>query len=130
MRMFEFHRPEDATSAIAAGAQANTAQQGADIRFLAGGTTLIDLMKLEVETPGQLLDINRLPFDTIEELPNGGLKNRGYSAQFRSCTPLESARRVRCTLAGDSVRGISAASKPGNDGRQPSSKNALHVLPR
>ncbi len=68
MRSFEFQRPENAASAIAAG------QQGADIRFLAGGTTLIDLMKLEVETPKRLLDINRLPFDQIEELPNGGLK--------------------------------------------------------
>jgi xanthine dehydrogenase YagS FAD-binding subunit len=74
MRTFEFHRPENAASAIAAGALAGTAQQGADIRFLAGGTTLIDLMKLEVETPGRLLDINRLPFDKIEELPNGALK--------------------------------------------------------
>jgi hypothetical protein len=45
-----------------------------DIRFLAGGTTLIDLMKLEVETPGRLLDNNRLPFNKIEDLPNGGLK--------------------------------------------------------
>jgi len=74
MRMFDFHRPENAALAIAAGAQAKTAQQGADVRFLAGGTTLIDLMKLEVETPGRLLDINRLPFDKIEELPGGGLK--------------------------------------------------------
>ena len=74
MRMFEFHRPETAASAIAAGAQAKTAQQGADIRFLAGGTTLVDLMKLEVETPRRLLDINRLPFEKIQELPNGGLK--------------------------------------------------------
>jgi xanthine dehydrogenase YagS FAD-binding subunit len=74
VRIFEFHRPENAAAAIGAAAQAQTAQQGADIRFLAGGTTLIDLMKLEVETPRRLLDINRLPFDTIEDLPNGGLK--------------------------------------------------------
>jgi xanthine dehydrogenase YagS FAD-binding subunit len=74
MRTFEFKRPENAASAVAAAAQAKTAQQGADIRFLAGGTTLVDLMKLEVETPERLLDINRLPFDQIEELPNGGLK--------------------------------------------------------
>jgi xanthine dehydrogenase YagS FAD-binding subunit len=74
MRTFEFHRPENAASAVAAGKQAKTAQQGADIRFVAGGTTLIDLMKLEVETPGRLLDINRLPLDKIESLPNGGLK--------------------------------------------------------
>jgi xanthine dehydrogenase YagS FAD-binding subunit len=74
MRTFEFKRPENAAAAVASAAQAKTAQQGADIRFLAGGTTLIDLMKLEVETPERLLDINRLPFDKIEELPNGGLK--------------------------------------------------------
>ncbi len=74
MRTFEFKRPENAATAVAIAAQAKTAQQGADTRFLAGGTTLIDLMKLEVETPERLLDINRLPFDKIEELPNGGLK--------------------------------------------------------
>jgi xanthine dehydrogenase YagS FAD-binding subunit len=74
MRAFEFKRPEDATAAVTAAAQAKTAQQGADIKFLAGGTTLIDLMKLEVETPERLLDINRLPFDKIELLHNDGLK--------------------------------------------------------
>jgi len=74
MRAFEFKRPEDATAAVRAAAQAKTAQQGADIKFLAGGTTLIDLMKLEVETPSQLVDINRLPFDKIELLHNDGLK--------------------------------------------------------
>src|SRR6185436_7874196 len=74
MHSFEFTRPENTASAIAVAAQAKTAQQGAEIRFLAGGTTLIDLMKLEVETPARLLDINRLPFDKIEELPDGGLK--------------------------------------------------------
>ncbi len=74
MNRFEFHRPKDAAAAITAAARAKTAQQGADVRFLAGGTTLVDLMKLNVETPAQLLDINRLPLDTIERLPNGGLK--------------------------------------------------------
>jgi xanthine dehydrogenase YagS FAD-binding subunit len=74
MRTFEFNRPENAASAVATAAHAKTAQQGADIRFLAGGTTLVDLMKLEVETPKRLLDINRLPFDKVEELPNSGLK--------------------------------------------------------
>jgi xanthine dehydrogenase YagS FAD-binding subunit len=74
MRAFEFKRPQDATAAVTAAAQAKTAQQGADIKFLAGGTTLIDLMKLEVETPSQLVDINRLPFGKIELLHNDGLK--------------------------------------------------------
>src|SRR5205085_2413238 len=58
---------------IATAAKASTAQQGAEIRFLAGGTTLIDLMKLNVEQPQAVLDINRLPLDKIEALPDGGL---------------------------------------------------------
>jgi len=74
MHSFEFTRPENTAAAINAAAQAKTAQQGADIRFVAGGTTLIDLMKLEVEIPTRLLDINRLPFDKIEAMPGGGLK--------------------------------------------------------
>jgi xanthine dehydrogenase YagS FAD-binding subunit len=74
MRAFEFIRPKDPAEAVAIAAQAATAQQGADVRFLAGGTTLIDLMKLNVETPLRLIDINRLPLDTIEATPDGGLK--------------------------------------------------------
>src|SRR5438034_6952628 len=74
MHTFEFVRPENPAAAVATAAKAKTAQQGADVRFVAGGTTLIDLMKLNVETPARLLDINRLPFDKIEPAPDGGLK--------------------------------------------------------
>src|SRR6195256_3180740 len=73
MHAFEFIRPADAAAAVATAAQAKTAQQGADVRFVAGGTTLIDLMKLNVETPARLIDINRLPLNTIEVTPDGGL---------------------------------------------------------
>jgi xanthine dehydrogenase YagS FAD-binding subunit len=74
MHTFEFTRPSDVTSAAAAAASANTAQQGAEIRFIAGGTTLIDLMKLNVEQPHTLIDLNRLPLGAVETLPDGGLK--------------------------------------------------------
>src|SRR5439155_20287351 len=74
MNTFEFIRPADVAAAIATAAKAKTAQQGADVRFLAGGTTLLDLMKLNVETPARLIDVNRLPFDKIEATPDGGLK--------------------------------------------------------
>lgn len=74
MHSFEFIRPADSTAAITAAAQSKTAQQGAEVRFMGGGTTLIDLMKLNVETPAHVLDINRLPFDKIEPMPDGGLK--------------------------------------------------------
>src|SRR5215813_3603750 len=74
MHTFEFIRPPDSAAAIASAARSKTAQQGADVRFMGGGTTLIDLMKLNVETPDRVLDINRLPFDKIETTTDGGLK--------------------------------------------------------
>jgi xanthine dehydrogenase YagS FAD-binding subunit len=74
MHVFGFSRPADAAGAIAAAAQASTAQQGAEVRFIAGGTTLVDLMKLRAETPNHLVDVNRLPLDKIEVLPSGGMR--------------------------------------------------------
>src|ERR1700684_4339330 len=68
------HSAIDPAAAIATAGQAKTAQQGADVRFVAGGTTLLDLMKLNVETPTRLIDINRLPLDKVEATPDGGLK--------------------------------------------------------
>src|SRR5437870_5752710 len=73
MHTFEFVRPADSAAAVTAAAQAKTAQQGADVRFIAGGTTLLDLMKLNVETPARVIDINRLPLDKVEATPDGGL---------------------------------------------------------
>jgi xanthine dehydrogenase YagS FAD-binding subunit len=73
MKTFALTRADDPAQAIATAAKAKTAQQGAEIRFIAGGTTLIDLMKLNVEQPQTLIDINRLPLDKIDVTPDGGL---------------------------------------------------------
>jgi len=73
MKTFQLTRASDSAQAIASAAKASTAQQGAEIRFVGGGTTLIDLMKLNVEQPQTLIDVNRLPLDKIEALPDGGL---------------------------------------------------------
>jgi xanthine dehydrogenase YagS FAD-binding subunit len=43
-------------------------------KFLGGGTNLIDLMKMGVETPNALIDVNRLALSKIEELPDGGVR--------------------------------------------------------
>jgi xanthine dehydrogenase YagS FAD-binding subunit len=67
MRAFTYTR---ATST--AGASQAAAAEGA--KFIGGGTNLLDLMKLQVETPRTLVDINRLALDTIEETPQGGLR--------------------------------------------------------
>jgi xanthine dehydrogenase YagS FAD-binding subunit len=74
MELFELSRASNLLDAINAGATSRTAQQGADVRFLAGGTTLLDLMKLNVERPAKVVDISRLPLNQVEALPDGGVK--------------------------------------------------------
>ena len=65
MQTFEYGKPASVNQAIAHA-------QGS--RLIAGGTTLVDLMKLQVERPTALVDINLLPLDKIEKLPTGGLR--------------------------------------------------------
>lgn len=74
MKLFALERAADRAAAIAAAAASTTAQQGASVRFLAGGTTLVDLMKLGVEEPERVIDINRLGLDGIEEQADGALR--------------------------------------------------------
>jgi xanthine dehydrogenase YagS FAD-binding subunit len=74
MELFQLSRANGVREAIAAAAAASTAQQGAQVRFLAGGTTLLDLMKLNVERPTRVIDISRLPLDRVEALSDGGVK--------------------------------------------------------
>jgi xanthine dehydrogenase YagS FAD-binding subunit len=74
MEPFTFSRATDPDEAIRAAARSTTAQQGAEVRFVAGGTTLIDLMKLDVERPTQVVDINHLPLAKVERSSDGGLK--------------------------------------------------------
>ncbi len=74
MEIFQFVQATSVSQAIQDGARSSTAQQGAQVRFVAGGTTLLDLMKLNVEHPTQVVDINRLPLNKVEKLPDGRLK--------------------------------------------------------
>src|SRR3982751_7135230 len=68
MNPFTYSRANDSAAAVAAiSAKPHT-------KFLGGGTNLIDLMKMGVETPSQLVDINRLPLAQVEELPGGGVR--------------------------------------------------------
>jgi xanthine dehydrogenase YagS FAD-binding subunit len=68
MRPFEYERASDAADAVASVA----ARRGA--AFLGGGTNLVDHMKLGVATPDRLVDVTRLPFDTVQSLPGGGVR--------------------------------------------------------
>src|SRR5256885_16383349 len=65
MNPFAYSRANDAAGAV------NAIAAKPRTKFLGGGTNLIDLMKMGVETPAQLVDITRLPMAQIEELPDG-----------------------------------------------------------
>ena len=68
MKAFSYERATSPAQAAASAARTPGA------RFIAGGTNLLDLMKLEIETPGHLIDVNGLGFDRIEATPEGGLR--------------------------------------------------------
>ena len=99
-------------------AQAATASAKPGAKIIAGGTNLLDLMKLQVETPTQLVDINRLPLDKIEDTPEGGLR---IGAMVRN-SDLAADRRVRqrygvlsrALLAGASAQLRNKATTGGN----------------
>jgi xanthine dehydrogenase YagS FAD-binding subunit len=71
MDSFRYVRAKDESQAITFARRAKTAQQGADIRYIAGGTTLVDLMKLDVERPQTLIDITHLPLTEVKAAPGG-----------------------------------------------------------
>ncbi len=68
MNQFHYIRSRNSQEAV------TTAKRNAASAFLAGGTTLVDLMKLEVEQPAAVIDINALPLDRIEPLETGGVR--------------------------------------------------------
>jgi xanthine dehydrogenase YagS FAD-binding subunit len=85
MKSFTYER----ASSPAAAAVAASRRRGA--KFIAGGTNLLDLMKLEIETPLHLIDVNGLALDKIEPMPDGGLR---IGALVRN-TDLAADQRVR-----------------------------------
>jgi xanthine dehydrogenase YagS FAD-binding subunit len=68
MKSFTYERASSPAEAAAAAASINGS------RFIAGGTNLLDLMKLQIETPAHLIDINDLALDKIEPTAEGGLR--------------------------------------------------------
>jgi len=112
MKPFTYERARSPAEAAAAASRT----QGA--KFIAGGTNLLDLMKLEIEQPTHLVDVNGLALDKIEPTPEGGLR---VGALVRN-TDLASDMRVRrdygvlsrALLAGASGQLRNAATTAGN----------------
>jgi xanthine dehydrogenase YagS FAD-binding subunit len=112
MRPFSYEQA--ATPAAAAAAAA----RNPDAKFIAGGTNLLDLMKLEIEKPAHLIDVNGLALDKIESTPDGGMR---IGALVRN-TELAADARVRreypllsrALLAGASGQLRNSATTAGN----------------
>ncbi|MDB5715423.1 MAG: xanthine dehydrogenase family protein subunit [Sphingomonadales bacterium] len=85
MKPFTYERAASPAEAAAAAVRTPGA------KFIAGGTNLLDLMKLQIETPGHLIDVNRLKLDRIEPTNEGGLRIGALVTN----TDLASDRRVR-----------------------------------
>ncbi|MBB3221640.1 FAD binding domain-containing protein [Pseudoduganella umbonata] len=112
MKAFTYQRAKTPAEAAAA------ALQKPNTRFIAGGTNLLDLMKLEIETPAHLIDVNGLGLDKVEPTPEGGLR---IGALVRN-TDLAADARVRrdygvlsrALLAGASAQLRNKATTAGN----------------
>ena len=116
MNPFTFTQADNATKAIGEVA-GNASFAGEAVRFIAGGTNLLDLMKEGVMLSGRLVDINRLPLDRIEEKDGGLLlgatarnADTAYHPLVRERYPLLTA----AILAGASPQLRNMASNGGN----------------
>ena len=85
MKPFTYERARSPVEAAASAARIDGA------KFVAGGTNLLDLMKLQIETPKHLIDVNSLALDRIEPMPDGGLR---IGALVRN-TDLAADKRIR-----------------------------------
>jgi xanthine dehydrogenase YagS FAD-binding subunit len=112
VRPFSYERVSTAAEAVAAAAGKP------DTKFIAGGTNLLDLMKLGIETPAHLIDVNRLGLDTIAATPEGGLtigalvRNTDLAADLR--VRRDYGVLARALLAGASGQLRNKATTAGN----------------
>lgn len=112
MRPFTYERPRTDAEAAASAAREPRA------RFIAGGTNLLDLMKIEVETPTHLVDVNGLGMDRIEPAEDGGLRIgalvRNADLAADATVRRDYAVLARALLAGASAQIRNRATTAGN----------------
>ena len=124
MRAFTYERAQSPAEAAAAAARI------AGAKFIAGGTNLLDLMKLEIETPAHLIDVNGLELDKIEATRRRRPADRRAGAEHRPCRRSAGAPRLRPALARAPCRRFRPTAQQGNDRRQSVAADALPVFLR
>ncbi|MCO1599437.1 xanthine dehydrogenase family protein subunit M [Micromonospora sp. RHAY321] len=86
-------RPVSYSRAFDVGTAVGAVSADPESTFLAGGTTQIDLLRIYVEQPRRLIDINDLPLNRVEELPDGGLRLGGLARMSDVAEAPELVRR-------------------------------------
>src|SRR5271156_3136213 len=111
MKSFTYERAGSLASACAAATQPTA-------KFIAGGTNLLDLMKLQIETPTHLVDIGPLPLGEIEETADGGLRIGARVTNSALAADMRVRRRYpvlsQAILAGASTQLRNKATTGGN----------------
>src|SRR5438105_13176984 len=111
MNPFRYERASDVASACASAALPAA-------KFVAGGTNLVDLMKLQIEAPAQLVDITRLPLARIEETAEGGLRIGALVTNSAAAVDMRVRRRypllAQAILSGASTQLRNKATTGGN----------------
>ena len=123
VRPFRYERAGDADRAVALLAAEPEA------RFLGGGTNLVDLMRLGVETPAMLIDVNHLGHGRIEDTDGGGLRIGAARQQQRPGCRSARARALPGAILGGAAWRVRAASQSRHGRREPAPANALPLLP-
>jgi xanthine dehydrogenase YagS FAD-binding subunit len=118
MNNFTYTQPKSIDKAVALGG-----------RFIAGGTTLVDLMKLGVETPPALVDVTELPLAKWQSLDDGGLRI-GAMVRNSDLANHHWCWSVRGAVAGAAFRSLAAVAQHGDYGRKSAATDALSLLPR
>ena len=103
MKNFAYARADSAQAALGLMARTTNA------RFLGGGTNLVDLMRENIEQPDALIDVTSLPFNTIDELPDGGVS---IGAAVKN-TAVAAHRAIRARHRDRSGRGCSVGAQRG-----------------
>jgi xanthine dehydrogenase YagS FAD-binding subunit len=111
MKPFRYERASNIASACSSAAEPAT-------KFIAGGTNLLDLMKLQIETPSRLVDINALPLRGIEQTPEQGLRVGALVTNSALASDMRVRRRypllAQAILAGASGQLRNKATTGGN----------------
>lgn len=118
MRAFSYHRPDSVDAALRGVSNQSGTTTEATVKFVAGGTNLLDLMKADVMRPERLVDISRLNLDKIEDIDGGGLRlgalarnaDTAYDARVQARYPMLS----KAILAGASAQLRNMATNGGN----------------